>query len=132
MPSLLALPANIKWERQKYHGMEILTLLTFLLTLVFIAAGYAIAFRRDLLARCFSRGDISDSRGLRLWIGLNIVVLGMLAGVSALLQYFYPSTHLYMFLAFAAVILPLMAFRICRGSRRYMNVYGAAESSPEG
>lgn len=96
-----------------------LTLLTFLICFALLVAGYIVAFKELPFDRYFVCGKCGDPAGLKRWIGLNLIVLGLLAGVSALLQFFNPSTHFYMFLAFMAVILPLMIFRIIRGGRRY-------------
>ncbi|MDH7593720.1 MAG: hypothetical protein QHG99_05100 [Methanomicrobiales archaeon] len=108
--------------------METLTLLTFLICFALVAAGYIVAFKEGFFDRCFSCGRYEDPAGLRRWIGLNLMVIGFLAGVSALLQFSSPSTHFYMFLAFVAVILPLMTLRIVRGSRRYRSSVRAQEA----
>lgn len=101
--------------------MELLTVVTFLLGAVLLAAGWHVAIRR----RCIP--DISgwrerarDGEGLASWVGLNLIVTGLLALVAGTLQYLFPLTHATMFLAYIAVIVPLMTFRILRGSRRYL------------
>ncbi len=100
--------------------MEPLTALTFVLAILLLGWGHQIGFRqRPSPVPGGAPVRIKDQQAYFQWIGANLMVSGVLGLVDGLLQTLFPATHTTMFLAYGAVILPIMGIRIVLGKRRY-------------
>ncbi|MDD1676039.1 MAG: hypothetical protein LUQ17_05055 [Methanomicrobiales archaeon] len=104
--------------------MEPLTVFTFSLSALIIVWGYLVGVKRkhSLIPRFHTTGKIKDERLYGQWIGYNLMVLGTLGGIDAILQTMFPQTHLTMFLAYMIVIVPTMGLRTIIGKRRFESV----------
>ena len=100
--------------------MEPLTALTFVLAILLLGWGHQIGFgQRPSLVPGGVPDRIKDPQVYLRWVGANLMVSGVLGLVDGFLQALFPATHTTMFLAYGAVILPLMGIRIVLGKRRY-------------
>jgi hypothetical protein len=100
--------------------MEPLTIFTFFVALVLIAWGYLIGVRGNFsLIPLYATQRVKNQRGYAVWIGYNLMVMGILGCIDGLFQTLFPLTHVFMFFAYAAILVPVMSVRIIRGKRRF-------------
>lgn len=100
--------------------MEPLTVLTFVFSGGILVWGYLVGIgRRSSFMPRFTSKAWRSERLVLSWVGFSLMVTGFLGVVAGVLQYLFPLTHVYMFLAYFAVILPLMGVRVVRGLKRY-------------
>lgn len=98
--------------------MQILTLLTFILGSIFIFLGSLLVgkWRMRLVGR-IEWMRIPDNDTVSKYLGYNFIVLGILGFIAGFFEFFFPRTHVYMFLAYAAVIIPIMGIRMRSGMK---------------
>ena len=98
----------------------ILIILEFFLIL-FFALGYLIRFRDrvDIIAG-YREGRFRDPAALSRLIGNNLLLLGILAGVTVLLVLAFPEHEVVFFLIFTAILVPGIGIVSAIMSRRYL------------
>ena len=98
----------------------VLIVITGFMGLTCFVLGYLVGKKQmvEILAG-YEKEKVTDQRGLANWVGSNLILMGILAFVSAGLMALLPEGRVILFLVFILVIVPLLCVRIVLGNRKY-------------
>jgi len=100
--------------------MQILTLLTFIFGFIFIFLGYLFVGKKRLgILGVLDSPIILNKDMASRYLGYNFIVLGLLGFIAGLFEFFFPRTHVYMFLAYAVIIIPIMGIKMSMGIKSF-------------
>ena len=98
----------------------VLIVITGFIGLTCFVLGYLVGKKQmvEILAG-YDQAKVTDQVGLANWVGVNIILMGILAFVSAGLMAILPEGRVILFLVFFLGIVPLLCVRIVLGNRKY-------------
>jgi hypothetical protein len=98
----------------------VLIAVTVFMGLTCFVLGYLVEKKQmvEILAG-YDPAKVTDQVGLANWVGANLILMGILAFVSAGLMAVLPEGRVILFLVYALGAVPLLCVRIVLGNRKY-------------
>jgi len=109
-------------DKSQMLGMASVLLLLFteFLMVFFLGVGYLIRFRGKVsLIRGYDPKRVSDSKGLSIWIGNNLLLLGGIGVGVFLIEVLVENLALAAFFTYALLIVPIVSIASALGGRRF-------------
>jgi hypothetical protein len=98
----------------------LLLLFSEFMTVFFLGVGYLIRFRGKVtMISGYAPEKVKDSKGLSIWIGNNLLLLGVIGVVVFLTEVLADNLALAVFFTYALLVVPIVGIASAWGGRRF-------------